>query len=405
MAKIKVYNFGAISDGYLENDGYIEFPKVTIFIGDQGTGKSTIAKLYSMFSWIEKSIYKGELSDKDISKEYLIKKCRYHRIHNYFKDSTILEYKGEFCDLSYKDGVFEYNPHPQYTYITPKIMYVPAERNFLSVVNNPQKLSQIPAPLSTFLDEFVNAEEDLTTRISLPLPNIKYEYNKLNSFSYIFIGEKKLGLPEASSGIQSLTPLYLVSNYLTKTISERTDENTTKPSLGERKKIDTKVEEIISNPDYSAEVKDALLKRVSAISKNDRFMNIVEEMEQNLYPSSQRLLLNKLLEFANKKRDNSLVLTTHSPYIINYISLAIKAKDLLNKNEAYMPQIAEIVPIETIIDGSDVVVYELADGKIHKLSTYDNMPSDTNMLNSAIEEINELFDSLLDIQESISNEH
>lgn len=43
-----VKSFGPVSD--LD----IYFKKVTLFIGDQGTGKSCIVKLFSMFKWVEK---------------------------------------------------------------------------------------------------------------------------------------------------------------------------------------------------------------------------------------------------------------------------------------------------------------------------------------------------------------
>ena len=34
----------------------IVFKSITILIGDQGTGKSCIAKLFSMFKWLEKEL-------------------------------------------------------------------------------------------------------------------------------------------------------------------------------------------------------------------------------------------------------------------------------------------------------------------------------------------------------------
>ena len=42
---LKVKSFGPVKD--LD----IMFKKVTLFIGDQGTGKSCVAKLFSMFKW------------------------------------------------------------------------------------------------------------------------------------------------------------------------------------------------------------------------------------------------------------------------------------------------------------------------------------------------------------------
>ena len=44
MSKIKIYNFGPIKQGYQDNDGWIDVKKVTLFIGNQGSGKSTSAK-------------------------------------------------------------------------------------------------------------------------------------------------------------------------------------------------------------------------------------------------------------------------------------------------------------------------------------------------------------------------
>ena len=52
MAKIKIQNFGSLKD----NNSWIDLGKVTIFIGNQGSGKSTIAKLISTFTWVEKAL-------------------------------------------------------------------------------------------------------------------------------------------------------------------------------------------------------------------------------------------------------------------------------------------------------------------------------------------------------------
>jgi predicted ATPase len=43
MSKIRIKNFGPVKDGYPENNGWLEVKKVTVFIGNQGSGKSTVA--------------------------------------------------------------------------------------------------------------------------------------------------------------------------------------------------------------------------------------------------------------------------------------------------------------------------------------------------------------------------
>ena len=57
---------------------------------------------------------------------------------------------------------------------------------------------------------------------------------------------------------------------------------------------------------------------------------IVEEPEQNLYPSTQRDLLNFIVANCNGNKNHSLTITTHSPYVINQLNLLLKAAD---KNE------------------------------------------------------------------------
>jgi predicted ATPase len=52
-------NFGPIGPGLSDNGGWIDFKRVTVFIGNQGAGKSTVAKLFSAFSWMEKALVRG----------------------------------------------------------------------------------------------------------------------------------------------------------------------------------------------------------------------------------------------------------------------------------------------------------------------------------------------------------
>ena len=56
MSKIRIRNFGPIKDGFKENSGWMDVNKLTVFIGGQGSGKSTVAKLISTFTWMEKAL-------------------------------------------------------------------------------------------------------------------------------------------------------------------------------------------------------------------------------------------------------------------------------------------------------------------------------------------------------------
>lgn len=84
MSKIRIKNFGPIKEGYLENGGWIDIKKTTIFMGNQGSGKSTVAKLISTFTWIEKALVRGDYDNKWFSRKSKLKNqfLNYHRLEN-----------------------------------------------------------------------------------------------------------------------------------------------------------------------------------------------------------------------------------------------------------------------------------------------------------------------------------
>ena len=98
MSRIKIKNFGPIKEGYKNsnNNNWIEIKKVTIFIGNQGSGKSTVAKLISTLSWIEKAMVKGIIHQDELNTHNrFIKQLVYQKIEDYIVDDTIIEFEGK----------------------------------------------------------------------------------------------------------------------------------------------------------------------------------------------------------------------------------------------------------------------------------------------------------------------
>ncbi|MFZ4561143.1 MAG: ATP-binding protein [Saprospiraceae bacterium] len=404
MSKLRIKNFGPIQEGYLENDGWLDVKKVTVFIGNQGSGKSTVAKLISTLSWIEKAMVMGTLRQDELNTHNrFLKQLAYQRIEKYAKPDTSIEYIGKAFSLSYMDGKFEAHKSKENGYLLPKIMYAPAERNFLSSVDRPDKLKNLPSTLYTFNDEFDAAKNLFASGIELPINKVRFEYDKLNKLAHI-VGENRnyeLRLSEASSGFQSTVPLFLVTKYLSDSLSAEEDPSIKENSLEEQKKLDKEIKAILNDPQLTPEIRQAYLRQLSAKRKRACFINIVEEPEQNLFPSSQRSLLFELL-FHTKREGNKLVMTTHSPYLINYLTLAVKAemvKNNLEKEDA-LNKLATIVPLQSALSGKDLVIYELDEeaGSIRGLPDYKGLPSDENYLNSSLDDSNELFAQLQEIE-------
>ena len=415
MSRIRIKNFGPIKDGMLNHHGWIDIKKVTVFIGNQGSGKSTIAKLISTFTWIEKALVRGDYDKKWFERKNKLKNqfLKYHRLENYVEsdglNKTVIEYEGEAFHIQYENDSLKINEVQPNKYPLPQIMYVPAERNFITYVKTPKELKLSSESLQEFLTEFDNAKNQLKSLENLPINNVDLEYDKLNNTLNLKGKDYKLKLTEASSGFQSLVPLYLVSNYLANSIKNQSQKNNEMMTTDELQRFRKSVEDILKNENLTEEQQRIALSVLSSKFNKSAFINIVEEPEQNLFPTSQWHMLQSLLKFNSMSKGNKLILTTHSPYIINYLSIAIQAEYLENKikktpNKAdLLTELYKVVPKESLVSAKNVVIYQLDEnnGSIKKLETIDGIPSDKNFLNETLAESNFLFDALLEIEQEL----
>lgn len=416
MSRIKIENFGPILNGYLENDGWIDIKKVTIFVGNQGSGKSTVAKLISTFTWIEKALVRGDYDKKWFERKNRLKNqyLNYHRLENYFKSNgngdTKIEYEGDAYKIIFKDGNLIISENSGIsTYPLPQIMYVPAERNFISYVKTPKELKLSSDSLQEFLTEFDNAKDNLKGLRRLPINEANIEYDKLNDTINLKGNNYKLKLTDASSGFQSLVPLFLVSDYLATSVKKQSSQENEQMSSEERSRFKKGVEEIWSNDSLTSEQKRVALSVLSSKFNKSSFINIVEEPEQNLFPSSQWEMLKSLLQFNNYNDGNKLIMTTHSPYIVNFMSIAIQGDNLYkllnesSKKELLVERLDKVISKDSLISSDKVTIYQLNEknGSISKLDSYEGIPSDRNYLNDMLNEGNNLFDNLLEIEEEL----
>jgi predicted ATPase len=415
MSRIKIKNFGAVKDGFQENDGWIDVKKITLFIGNQGSGKSTVAKLISTFTWIEKALVRGDYNKKWFERKNKLKNqyLNYHRLENYFKingvDRTVLEYQGDAYSIKYEKGSLTITESNDSPYPLPQIMYVPAERNFITYVKTPKELKLSSESLKEFLTEFDNAKNEMKGLVKLPINNVDIEYDKLNDTVNLKGETYKVKLTEASSGFQSLVPLFLVSSYLAGSVKKQSETNKEPMSSDELKRFKKGVEDVWSNDNLTDEQKRIALSVLSSKFNKSSFVNIVEEPEQNLSPFSQWQILQSLLEFNNMNVGNKLIMTTHSPYIVNFLSIAIQGRQLKDKisksskSQGLFEKLSKIIPDKSLVSPDEAIIYELneKDGSMKKLPAPFGIPSDKNYLNNALKEGNLMFDSLLEIEEEL----
>lgn len=414
MPRLRLKNFGPIGPGLLDNDGWIDFKRVTVFIGNQGAGKSTVAKLFSTFSWMEKALVRGDYEKKWFERKGRLKSqfLTYHRLEHYLESNqwgdAEIEYQGDACTIRYVGGQLSITESSNQGYALPQVMYVPAERNFIAYVRNPRELKLSSDALKEFLTAFEQAKHSLRGAMRLPINQSEIEYDKLNDILNLKGPGHKLRLTDASSGFQSFVPLYMVSEYLARTVQEQSQNSQQPMSADELARFKQGVESIFANPTLTDEQKRAALSVLSARFNKTAFINIVEEPEQNLFPSSQWDILKSLLAFNSQGAHNRLVLTTHSPYIVNYLSLAIQAKHVQQRiaqsgRTELQAELEAIVPLPALLSPDDVAIYQCneRDGSITRLPCFEGIPSDHNLLNDWLRAGNELFDQLLELEEAM----
>lgn len=431
--RIKIQHFGAIQQTNPDNDGWLDIDKVTVFIGDQGSGKSTVAKLISTFMWIEKALVRGDLDAKTLQRKGKFNQfLKYHRLENYVQSNSYIEYDGLAKHIIFENNQLKVqkNASHKQNYVLPQIMYVPAERNFISYVKNARELKIASESLQEFITEFNNTKNNLKQSFKLPIDDVSVEYDRLNDKLNLKGADYKIQLSDGASGFQSAVPLLLVSDYLAKSVVNP-NANSTPMSEKERENFSKEMKQILENTDFSDEQRRLAISLLSAKFNKKAFINIVEEPEQNLFPNSQWEILKELLKFNDLATFNQLLITTHSPYIINYLSICIKAKQVSNYLEdvirkAYLPskpysffdeefihamdnykklkekanlQINNIVPATCLLNNHELSIYQLKDGIVNLLPEIYGIPSDDNYLNNMLEEGNEMIDKLLEVED------
>ena len=325
--------------------------KLMVFIGPQGSGKSAIAKLLTILSDV---LWRANVCEK----EDPIDEFKDMGIDKYFNSDTYIEYHGrEHVNIVYQSGNFDISidgrsseetnnyfkilaglsasksiglDHPMtdlqldkainenYNYLRANLRfacYIPAERNLAGAVSSSLAslvLSKIPLPntLMEYMSLFERAKNHFST-YDAPFLGVRYNKNKgADCISVLENNEKYLPLEDCSSGIQSALPMLMVTDYAC-----------------EDKCFDTYV---------------------------------VEEPEQNLFPSNQREVLNKLISLSLNENCQYMIINTHSPYLLSALNVNMLAAKLSNTG-VNDTEVDNIVPAQFRIKSTDVSAFSLGD--------------------------------------------
>lgn len=316
----------------------IEVGRLNVIVGPQSSGKSSVLKVAAYCAWLEKRIELTqnlqEASWENIE-EHLVD---FFSLQGYFCAETVISYETDCLRIvcRYKDVRAEWK-NRRFEYKRSKIAYIPAERNLVSVISNWQKI-QTAANVLEFMTGWDIARQSRSQALKILNLGVQYSYDKNRNIDRVqFDNGVDLSLDSASSGLQSLIPLYVYLSYLDKGQYRERSKKEDYISRSENTKLLNLFLEKFSRQELPlkmmqrldgirtkarADLTDEEKLRHSGLLTN--YMTVrnaqvyLEEPEDNLFPPEQVVLTEWLIRIGKDRfRKNVMFLATHSPYIVN----------------------------------------------------------------------------------------
>lgn len=364
--------------------------RVNVVIGPQSAGKSCILKIACFCAWAEKRIQleqgKNGFADFDYVRENLLV---FHKLTSFLHEDSRVEYKSDFLSftIDFQKESFELrwgSTKKRFGYKRPRISYIPAERNLVASIPNWFDVKMDSTNLKSFIADWTYAHRLCGAEEALPVLDlgVSFFYDKQTDHDYVLLGgDKRVDLTDASSGLQSVVPMWVYLDYLFR--------KQYSPNEMLSSKTETENEEIAQHI-YESKYKKALrqtagdgdvyigkvglTKRmfasrhdfeefkqlVSAYTQTSHSDIYLEEPEQNLFPLTQVELVYELLAKTAPRRD-CLFIATHSPYILYALNNCMMGYRVKDKMPGDMPQLTD--HRESWIDPKDVAVWEIRDGE------------------------------------------
>ena len=398
MECLKIHNFGAI------RSADISINKINVFIGDTSSGKSTVAKLLAIFNssnfWsignenltafkklLEKYNINFELHESSLieyEKDSYVWKISKDLFYTNYKDSDLIslsqepdlyefvqKYVEKKKDKSLSEIIKPFLVEGRdnsnfFELIKPILLsniydkcvpvYIPAERLLISIFTNSIfSLLSVGVNIPECIKDFGSLYEKariVQGNIDIDILKIKVSFSKEGDEILLKGDNRVIKLVQSSSGILSIIPLWTVFNQYAKS---------------EEKQI-----------------------------------IVIEEPELNLFPTTQVALIKHIMK-SMRKSSGSIVLTTHSPYVLTTIDNLIFAKEIINNSSNTKKAISEIqklIDTDSLIDFNKVSSYYFPEnGEVKNIANHELKTLGSEYIDEASNESSILFNELSKIED------
>lgn len=134
------------------------------------------------------------------------------------------------------------------------------------------------------------------------------------------------------------------------------------------------------------------------LKENDSPLIVVEEPELNLFPHAQTEIISYLIRQVNNS-NGKLIITTHSPYVLSVLDNLILAYDVA-RNEKQKEKVKEIVPESSWVNFDSVSSYFFPeDGHIKDITDKEYRSVGAEYIDGASDRLSNTFDKLTDLKD------
>ncbi len=374
----------------------MDLRRVNIIIGPQSSGKSTILKIACFCDWMERQIELTQNPDKYCDSNFFIENLiGFHKLEGYLQQETYIRYENDAVSFEYseknKKCTFKWNEAKRWKYKRTKIAYIPAERNLVAAIPNWYQVNMNKDNILDFMKEWEFARKAfLKGEQILDLP-VKYEYNAYNQGDRIKLENgKELDLTVASSGLQALTPLYVMLRYLTSEYYKEAHTNVEQDMLRQN------LHEVVAK-ECAGLTKGEQQNIIDTILTPHHTDLFVEEPEAHIFPSTQKSFVYSLVEMLNGNVQHTCFLATHSPYILTAFNNIILAGETMAMSKEKADKVSVIMPKRQTLCYDEVAAFEMSNGRNHSIMDEDFRLISADAIDAASQEISNDFDYLLNI--------
>lgn len=391
MKKLTIRKFGPV------DDVEIELKRVNVILGPQSSGKSTILKVACYCEWLERQIVLSYDPDKYCETQFFVNNLvRFHKLEGYMHPDSYIRYESEYVAFEYvakiKKCNFSWKNREKYlVYKRPKIAYIPSERNLVAAIPNWYQISMSNNNIVDFMKEWEFARKSFDKNEKILGTSFSYRYNPSNKSDRIVMENgTEVDLTNASSGLQSMTPLYIMLRYLTGDFFKEMHV----------KVEDTIIREHLKNiiasvvPDLTFEKQMEILHGIMTPHHTDLY---IEEPEAHIFPSTQKEFIYSLVNMLNGTKKHSCFLATHSPYIMTALNNLIMAGELMTESKEKMEVIKERFPKRQTLRYKEVAAFAMEEGKIKSIMDDDFKLISADAIDDASIEISDDFNFLLNL--------